>query len=97
MLISFAVTVNLICAFVFAQAKIRFSYDMAGIIKTDPDPQFFSKCIYCKSGSLWMRGPNQETGFYLYEPSHEKTNNFGVRTGPTQSGLCIYRIALQNY
>ena len=45
-LISFAVTANLICAFVFAYAKFRFSHDAAHIIMCgwlDSEPLFLGR------------------------------------------------------
>ena len=46
---SFAVPVNLICVFVFAYAKIRFSYDAAHFIVALPVPSIILKRLLPKS------------------------------------------------
>ena len=50
MLISSAVTVQLICAFVFAYAKCRFSHDIAQIIK---EISSYMKQMVCNDGNHW--------------------------------------------
>ena len=44
-LISFAVTAKLICVFVFAYAKSRFSQDLAHIIANSADPDLGLHCL----------------------------------------------------
>ena len=64
-LISFAVTTKLICVFVFAYAKIRFSHDKAHFIMVDLHDNFTYNYILLKVfpqkdrwQSLWLRWAN---------------------------------------
>ena len=76
-LISFAVTPKLICVFVFANAKIRFSHDVAHIKKIVLQLDLFTDPPI--------------TSVLTFEPRCEKTGLWGFRPGPTQTGLYSQR------
>ena len=51
---------------------------------------------YMRSHIEYMYSTHYRIGhMLLYEPVHEQNNNFSFRQGPTQTGLCSYRIWLE--
>ena len=96
--ISFAVTAKLVCAFVFAYAKIQFSYAAAHL-----SPVLYYQIFALEGMNLQFLIINE---YFidniptcppppLYEPRREKTGLRGFRPCPTQTCLYSHRSRLE--